>query len=115
MTKSHERWDGKLWTEKFNYRSSILSVQSLNGAPIGPGFYCEDNIYDHCYGAGEVGVNGMPPNVEMVYTDIGDEVIAGRDLSYCSDYDNPCRQGQSRAAEIDLRSFIHGLRHLSQA
>ena len=33
----------------------------------------------------------MPPNVEMVYTDIGDEVIAGRDLSYCADYDNPCR------------------------
>ena len=35
----------------------------------------------------------MPPNVEMVYTDIGDEVIAGRDLSYCADYDNPCRDG----------------------
>ena len=62
-----------------------------NRVPTSAGFYCEDNIYDHCYGAGEVGVNGMPPNVEMVYTDIGDEVIAGRDLSYCADYDNPCR------------------------
>ena len=64
------------------------------------GFYCEDNIYDHCYGAGEVGVNGMPPNVEMVYTDIGDEVIAGRDLSYCADYDNPCRDAAEHAESI---------------
>ena len=40
-------------------------------------------------------MNGMPPNVEMVYTDIGDEVIAGRELSYCSDYDNPCRERRS--------------------
>jgi len=83
----------------------------------GSGFYCEDNIYDHCYGAGEVGVNGMPPNVEMVYTDIGDEVIAGRDLSYCADYDNPCRValedqqgfGNGRCA-WDLVAVLHAIR-----
>ena len=27
----------------------------------------------------------MPPNVEMIYSDIGDEVISGRRLSTCTD------------------------------
>ena len=33
----------------------------------------------------------MPPNVEMIYSDIGDEVISGRRLSTCTDERNPCR------------------------
>ena len=33
----------------------------------------------------------MPPNVEMIYSDIGDEVISGRRLSSCTDERNPCR------------------------
>ena len=33
----------------------------------------------------------MPPSVEMVYSDIGDEVISGRRLSYCASERNPCR------------------------
>ena len=33
----------------------------------------------------------MPSNVEMIYSDIGDEVISGRRLSTCTDERNPCR------------------------
>ena len=53
----------------------------------GAGFYNTDG----CNGASEYAVNNMPPNVEMIYSDIGDEVISGRRLSTCTDERNPCR------------------------
>ena len=65
----------------------------------GRGFYNTDG----CDGASEIGVNQMPPNVEMVYSDIGDETICGRELSYCTDQSNPCR-----AALEDQQGFGNG-------
>ena len=65
----------------------------------GAGFYNTDG----CNGASEYAVNNMPPSVEMVYSDIGDEVITGRELSYCTDGRNPCR-----AALEDQQGFGNG-------
>ena len=65
----------------------------------GRGFYNTDG----CDGASEIGVNQMPPNVEMVYGDIGDETICGRELSYCTDRSNPCR-----AALEDQQGYGNG-------
>ena len=53
----------------------------------GAGFYDTEG----CNGASEYAVNNMPPNVEMIYSDIGDEVISGRRLSTCANERNPCR------------------------
>ena len=47
----------------------------------GAGYYNTDG----CNGASETAVNDMPPNVEMIYSDIGDDTISGRRLSYCTD------------------------------
>ena len=39
----------------------------------GQGFYDTDG----CNGASQYAVNNMPPSVDMVYSDVGDEVISG--------------------------------------
>jgi len=65
----------------------------------GAGFYNTDG----CNGASEYAVNNMPPSVEMVYSDVGDEVITGRRLSYCTNERNPCR-----AALEDQQGFGNG-------
>ena len=65
----------------------------------GQGFYNTDG----CNGASEYAVNNMPPSVEMVYSDVGDEVITGRRLSYCASERNPCR-----AALEDQQGFGNG-------
>ena len=74
--------------------SSDILVRSLRA-----GFYNTDG----CNGASEYAVNNMPPNVEMVYSDVGDEVITGRRLSYCTNERNPCR-----AALEDQQGFGNG-------
>ena len=65
----------------------------------GAGFYNTEG----CNGASEYAVNNMPPSVEMVYSDIGDEVITGRELSYCASNRNPCR-----AALEDQQGYGNG-------
>ena len=65
----------------------------------GRGFYNTDG----CDGESEHAVNSMPASVEMVYSDIGDEMYTGSELSWCAGDDNPCR-----AALIDQQGFGNG-------
>merc|ERR1711971_66652 len=44
-----------------------------------------------CMGASEIAVNNMPPNVEMIYSDMGSDIITGGKLSECTEERNPCR------------------------
>merc|ERR1719510_1258856 len=66
---------------------------------------CGQAFYDTtgCEGESSYAVNNMPPSVEMVYSDIGDEVITGRELSYCASNRNPCR-----AALEDQQGYGNG-------
>ena len=63
---------------------------------------CGRGFYDTngCDGESGYAVNNMPPSVEMVYSDIGDEVYTGGRLSDCAGDENPCR-----AAMIDQQGW----------
>merc|ERR1712211_94389 len=54
-------------------------------------------------GESSYAVNNMPASVEMVYSDIGDEIYTGGRLSECHGDDNPCR-----AAMIDQNGWGNG-------
>ena len=74
-------WQGGWYPPIHNFGASTYNWD------CGEGFYDTEG----CNGASEYAVNNMPPNVEMIYSDIGDEVISGRRLSTCTDERNPCR------------------------
>ena len=63
---------------------------------------CGRGFYDTngCDGESEYAVNNMPDSVEMIYSDIGDEVYTGGRLTDCAGDDNPCR-----AALIDQQGW----------
>ena len=63
---------------------------------------CGRGFYDTsgCDGESEYAVNNMPDTVEMIYSDIGDEVYTGGRLSNCAGDENPCR-----AALIDQQGW----------
>jgi len=63
---------------------------------------CGSEFYDTsgCDGESEYAVNNMPDSVEMIYSDIGDEVYTGGRLSDCAGDNNPCR-----AAMIDQQGW----------
>ena len=63
---------------------------------------CGRGFYDTsgCDGESEYAVNNMPDTVEMIYSDIGDEVYTGGRLTDCAGDDNPCR-----AALIDQQGW----------
>lgn len=55
---------------------------------------CGSFVYDSekgCFGTAQYVVDNMPPSVEQVFNDAGDEVWTGGQLSYCQDKRNPCR------------------------
>jgi len=66
---------------------------------------CGRGFYDTwgCDGEAGYAVNNMPDSVEMVYSDIGDEVYTGGRLTDCAGGDNPCRQ-----AMIDQQGWGNG-------
>jgi len=66
---------------------------------------CGSAFYDTsgCEGESSYAVNNMPASVEMVYSDIGDEIYTGGRLSECHGDDNPCR-----AAMIDQNGWGNG-------
>ena len=45
-----------------------------------------------CGGDSGYAVNHIPPNVEQIFTDIGDEIYHGGVLKQCAPHANPCRQ-----------------------
>jgi len=65
----------------------------------GRGYYNTDG----CDGESEYAINNMPSSVDMVYSDIGDELYTGSSLSWCAGDENPCR-----AALIDQQGFGNG-------
>jgi purine nucleosidase len=49
-------------------------------------------LEDDCSQSAQYVLAQMPHNVEMIYSDIGDEVLHGGKLTTCSTLANPCRQ-----------------------
>lgn len=47
---------------------------------------------DGCNGAAQYVLANMPPTVQMIFSDIGDEVLHGGKLTTCAAPTNPCRQ-----------------------
>ena len=55
----------------------------------GWGFHPED---DGCTWAAQYVLEHMPPNVRLIFSDVGDEVYHGGGLTTCAGHESPCRQ-----------------------
>jgi hypothetical protein len=45
-----------------------------------------------CYGSAQIAVNGWPPSVHQVFTNVGATILHGAALATCTPPSNPCRQ-----------------------
>ena len=68
----------------------------------------ENSLIIGCNGASEYAINNMPPGVEMVFSDLGDVIISGKRLSYCTDERNPCRAALEDQVTLSI-VYHHGI------
>ena len=84
------------------YDSPVLSVPRKGNGKQTFNWNCGGEWYNHsgCYGSAREAVGGMPPSVQKIFSDVGDDVWTGSRLSWCAPLRNPCRQ-----AFIDYLGF----------
>jgi len=82
-------WQGG-WYDSPSSISEERDGQSTWNWDCGDGFY--DQAGGACLGTARQAVVGMPPSVQQIFSDIGDDVNTGARLSFCTPISNPCRQ-----------------------